>query len=275
MSCPLCLEVLTDPVQVCKREHHFCRGCAHTLKALPLRDRKCPECRGKLSITDGQRFLRNAVEHLRVRCPNQAKGCSETPTRTTLDEHLADCPLQDVKCQHCSVTMERQLLRALHHHCDATRFGCDFVADTDEEVTVHLAGCVVSKCRKAFQALEQENAELRRSVIPPGAIIAWSGLKTKLPADWVFCDGEHGSPDFSGDFQTSAKKRRGNDGVVPEVHYTFAYIMRRADCVLEVSNAEENEGDQDFLAQAVTATVVESEESEEGQDEAEEEEEGE
>eukprot|EP00442_Polarella_glacialis_P000048 CAMPEP_0115104588 /NCGR_PEP_ID=MMETSP0227-20121206/35416_1 /TAXON_ID=89957 /ORGANISM="Polarella glacialis, Strain CCMP 1383" /LENGTH=313 /DNA_ID=CAMNT_0002501557 /DNA_START=32 /DNA_END=973 /DNA_ORIENTATION=- len=234
VQCPMCHDVFMDPVLVCDAEHHLCRSCANSLVMLPAqRDRKCPSCRQKVHIRDGQRFLRNMVAQLRVRCPNKARGCAETPTREQVESHVRACPYSVVKCEFCSLTTERQLLSHTHHHCDAARFGCDFVSDNDSAVTMHLVDCPVSKCQRQFERYEKQIAKLQREVIPPGGILPWSGKR--LPEGWVLCDGQNGWPDLSQQFRSASldegsarKRRRGPDkrGISESGHYSFAYIVR-------------------------------------------------
>ncbi|CAE8743211.1 unnamed protein product [Polarella glacialis] len=258
VQCPMCHDVFMDPVLVCDAEHHLCRSCANSLVMLPAqRDRKCPRgeellelprrvlqrsemklprcpsCRQKVHIRDGQRFLRNMVAQLRVRCPNKARGCAETPTREQVESHVRACPYSVVKCEFCSLTTERQLLSHTHHHCDAARFGCDFVSDNDSAVTMHLVDCPVSKCQRQFERYEEQIAKLQREVIPPGGILPWSGKR--LPEGWALCDGQNGWPDLSQQFRSASldegsarKRRRGPDkrGISESGHYSFAYIVR-------------------------------------------------
>eukprot|EP00746_Dinoflagellata_sp_MGD_P167313 gnl/MRDRNA2_/MRDRNA2_97837_c0_seq1.p1 gnl/MRDRNA2_/MRDRNA2_97837_c0~~gnl/MRDRNA2_/MRDRNA2_97837_c0_seq1.p1 ORF type:complete len:349 (-),score=45.97 gnl/MRDRNA2_/MRDRNA2_97837_c0_seq1:184-1230(-) len=140
VKCSVCLQVFIDPVRVCKNEHHLCRECAEGIRNGPSNARKCPECRERLRISVCQHFLRIHMEGLCVRCPNHVRGCSETPSRKGLDAHLAICPHVLVQCEQCGLEMERRLL-AMHHHCEAASFGCNFVSDNSKEVVEHMSGC--------------------------------------------------------------------------------------------------------------------------------------
>jgi len=54
-----------------------------------------------------------------------------------------------------------------------------------------------------------------------GAIVAWSGLLSKIPRGWVLCDGDNGTPDLRDRFVRGAEnqgKMRKTDGSLTHVH---------------------------------------------------------
>ena len=142
--------------------------------------------------------------------------------------HVAACPEALVKCHHCSFTAERQHLSQTHFHCDAARFGCEFVCASEDQVYVHLVDCVVSKCRGQFLEYERQITDLKQAVVPLGGMIAWSGNASEMPDGWALCDGRQGRPDFTSEFELVAnpRKRRRGEGGQP-VRYSRAYIIRR------------------------------------------------
>mmetsp|Transcript_35361 Transcript_35361/g.94160 ORF Transcript_35361/g.94160 Transcript_35361/m.94160 type:complete len:293 (-) Transcript_35361:76-954(-) len=273
----MCSDVFNDPVVVCEGEHHLCRACMETLRRHHRHSRKCPECRRPFKIGAGQRFLKTMLDGLKVYCPNQARGCEATPKRGELRHHIEACPLTLVACLYCSEKMERRVMVRSHLHCDAARFGCEFVAGCEAGVAVHLVECAVAKCRAQFERYERQIAELKLSVVPPGALIPWAGRRSRLPAGWALCDGERGRPDRSGDFEVATssssggrrKRRRLHDasdgGGADDVEYSLAYIIRQADA----------EAKRD-LAEAIEVNGDDDEDSDEGgaEEEGEEEEEG-
>lgn len=247
LQCPLCMDVFTDPVIVCRNEHHLCRQCAETASQRTRDERKCPECRRKLHIGNGQRFLKNMLDQLRVYCPNRERGCQLVLKREDLKAHACDCPNALIKCQWCEASMERQLLALTHYHCDAARFGCEFVTETDEMVAVHMATCPVSKCRRMFESYERQIEDLRLLVVPSGAILPWSGIVSEVPSGWALCDGQDGRPDRTFDFEEAPdKKRRRCNSSHRDVRYSLAYIIRHADVQVTKKGNEEEEEDDDL-----------------------------
>lgn len=157
LQCPVCLDVLSDPVLVCTGEHHLCRKCADG-----LRTNKCPVCRKKVKKSNPQRLVKNSLAKLRVHCPNKERGCDAVLFHPDMTAHLAVCPNEEVKCQHCEIMMERLQLSLRHHHCKAVRFGCDFVAEGEEAIAAHQSECAVAKCSKQFESYDQQIAELKQ-----------------------------------------------------------------------------------------------------------------
>lgn len=233
--CPLCMSVLEDPVVVCKNEHHLCRSCAREQRRISDR---CPTCRKRLDIRDGQRFLRSSLDDLRAYCPNRVRGCCETLRREELRAHVARCPYSVVGCPHCDATMERRFLTddGLHLHCDAAGFGCDFVGGGRAEVAAHVVDCAVCKCRPQFERYERQLAALERAAVPVGAMLAWAGPPTSLPSGWALCDGKCGRPDRREEFveeRRSKRRKRRRSGSRSRSRkesrgawYSTAYIVR-------------------------------------------------
>lgn len=256
-ECPLCISVLHDPVVVCKNEHHLCRSCFIMQRN---GQKECPTCRSALQVREGQRFLKNRLEELVVRCPNW--GCLETPMRSHVQAHQSTCPFSVIKCPHCATKMERRLFgdKSEHWHCDAVRFGCEFLGKSDSEVAVHLVDCAVFKCRARFEEYDRRLFALEQTAVPLGSMVAWAGRPDTLPKGWALCDGKEGRPDRQREFKqqvprgseksrTKRSKRSTSsgdssgvhiprrrsrsgrrDGVVPirDTHYSLAYIIRTA-----------------------------------------------
>jgi len=193
-ECPLCMSVFNDPVLVCSHEHHMCRSCAlHQRETCS----ECPTCRSRLHISEGQRFLRNMLDGLQVHCVNRARGCDVTMERKDLKKHISKCGFSLVKCPHCTTMMERHELfsqSSRHWHCDAARYGCEFLGQSDADVSVHLADCVIYKCRARFEEYDRRLAEAEEMAPPVGSMLAWTGTRNQLPRCWALCDGQQGRP---------------------------------------------------------------------------------
>jgi len=210
LLCPLCLSVLNDPVVVCRNEHHLCRTCSDEQRRSADSPEECPECRERLHVKEGQRYLKSNLDELLVKCPNQVRGCSLTPTRGDVCAHVASCGFSVVKCEYCEAVMERQFLsEGSHLHCDAVRFGCEFIGKSDTEVAVHLVDCAVFKCRPQFDEYERRIAALEQTALPVGAMIGWAGATASLPHGWALCDGKHERPDRRREFVKERQREKG------------------------------------------------------------------
>lgn len=141
--CPICSEVLEDPLETQTCQHAFCRPCISTW----LGDHgSCPLCRHKLTHTGLHplhRIWREKLYSLRVRCCYHGNGCTEemqlaslsahmlncsyhkmccpnedcdtVVLRRDLDGHLAVCPYRRVSCPDCQLELRSQDLA--HHGC--------------------------------------------------------------------------------------------------------------------------------------------------------------
>ena len=122
LKCPVCLELIVDPV-LTTCGHLFCQRCVTGL-------RTCPTCRVELQFMRDQ-FNERRVRGLKVKCPNWEKGCkwqgdlgdtaqhtgttcrmetvpcpkgcTEKVIRGRLDQHGWVCPLRAYKCPHCKL----------------------------------------------------------------------------------------------------------------------------------------------------------------------------
>jgi E3 ubiquitin-protein ligase NRDP1 len=73
--CPICREVLEDPLQVPECEHAFCKDC---IQEWLTRQTWCPIDRGELvadRLKPVPRILRNLLSKLDISCDNAKYGC--------------------------------------------------------------------------------------------------------------------------------------------------------------------------------------------------------
>ena len=100
LHCVICTEVLKDPVQCRRNEHHFCRNCiAEHLKHSP----KCPICQDPLTVetlAKPQRFLANTLACLKISCDNSNRGCRKVVELGSLTTHVASCEFSPMPCSN-------------------------------------------------------------------------------------------------------------------------------------------------------------------------------
>ena len=152
-KCPLCLDVLLEPMLTNCCGHHFCNECIDDLRqkakpAIPKDDDgvSCPMCqckaKGGFTLVLDKRTKR-MLRSLKVECPNRqagcewigdvaglnehvetrckhairacTKGCGALLLPSELDEHLLSvCRKRDVVCQYCG---EIKLFGDMESHC--------------------------------------------------------------------------------------------------------------------------------------------------------------
>ncbi len=129
LHCIICTEVLKDPVQCRRNEHHFCRNCIiEHLNHSP----KCPTCNDPLTIETlvrPQRFLTNTLSCLKISCDNSERGCHKVVELGSLATHVASCGFSPMPCSNdqCEEIISRRD-KEIHENkvCDFRRVKCDY-----------------------------------------------------------------------------------------------------------------------------------------------------
>ena len=129
LHCIICTEVLKDPVQCRRNEHHFCRNCiTKQLKHSP----KCPTCNDPLTVETlvrPQRFLANTLACLKISCDNSERGCRKVVELGSLATHVASCSFSPMPCSNdqCEEIISRRD-KEIHENkvCDFRRVKCDY-----------------------------------------------------------------------------------------------------------------------------------------------------
>ncbi len=129
LHCIICREVLKDPVQCRRNEHHFCRNCiTKHLKHSP----KCPTCKDPLTVQTlvrPQRFLANTLSCLKILCDNSERGCRKVVELGSLATHVASCGFSPMPCSNdqCEEIISRRD-KEIHENkvCDFRPVKCDY-----------------------------------------------------------------------------------------------------------------------------------------------------
>uniref|UniRef100_A0A0A9W4D3 E3 ubiquitin-protein ligase NRDP1 n=1 Tax=Lygus hesperus TaxID=30085 RepID=A0A0A9W4D3_LYGHE len=117
LLCPICSEVLEEPLQAPACEHAFCSACIHEWIS---RQPTCPVDRQSLTqLRPVPRILRNLLSRLSITCENAIYGCQAILKLDALSSHLAECqhnPKKPVPCdQGCGMVIPMDELQG--HNC--------------------------------------------------------------------------------------------------------------------------------------------------------------
>ena len=149
LYCPMCKEILKEPMLTDCCGSHFCRTCIH-----PILEAKqpCPnpECNkaNYLCIIDRPKWKR--VLELDVLCPLKGRGCNWKGEVGTREKHLdpdeGDCDYIDMDCTcGCGENMERyELAEHLDRFCPKRPYTCQHCGLTevyDSIVNGHIPVC--------------------------------------------------------------------------------------------------------------------------------------
>ena len=164
LHCVICREVLRDPVQCRRNEHHFCRNCI--LEHLK-HSQNCPTCKDRLSVKTlvrPQRFLANTLSKLKISCENSERGCRAVVELGSLNTHVASCEFNPIPCSNdqCDEIISRRD-KEIHESkvCDFRRVNCYYC----NEMVVYK-NLIQHTCpqRSEFSEMKAEIATLKHQV---------------------------------------------------------------------------------------------------------------
>ena len=164
LHCVICTEVLKDPVQCRRNEHHFCRNCiVEHLK----HSRTCPTCKDPLTVETlvrAQRFLASTLSSLKIYCDNSKRGCRAVVELGSLNNHVASCGFSPVPCSNdqCDEIISRRD-KEIHENkiCGFRRVKCDYCAQM-----VLYKNFMQHSCppRKEIREIKAEMREVRSTL---------------------------------------------------------------------------------------------------------------
>ncbi|XP_017029398.1 E3 ubiquitin-protein ligase NRDP1-like [Drosophila kikkawai] len=119
LLCPICADVLEEPVQSVGCEHAFCRQCIDRWMRLK---QICPVDRSNLqpeNLVNVSRLMRNMLARLKIQCSFTENGCDQLLTLEGFRAHVASCehnPKLIVECQKgCGIKVPKDKLAT--HNC--------------------------------------------------------------------------------------------------------------------------------------------------------------
>ena len=136
--CPICMNVLKDPVQCRRNEHYFCTSCIK--KHLQQNSQSCPSCREELTLDTLNRCPRivtRYLSNLKIRCDFFERGCRETINLGDLESHVATCGFSPVRCSNEGCTKEVNIRDKIHHEtevCEFRKVKCHDCAEMRKEI---------------------------------------------------------------------------------------------------------------------------------------------
>ena len=136
--CPICLNVLKEPVMCRRNQHYFCTSCITRHLG---NSSTCPTCMEELTVetlTQASRIVTDYLSELRICCDYSSRGCREVMLLNNLQRHVAICGFSPVKCSNDGCNMMVNKRDKVHHEtevCDFRRVKCHDCAELKKEVS--------------------------------------------------------------------------------------------------------------------------------------------
>ncbi|CAB3990283.1 E3 ubiquitin- ligase NRDP1 [Paramuricea clavata] len=146
--CPICAEVLKEPVQ-CQNQHYFCKSCIK--KHLEKNAKSCPICVQDLSeetLAQPPRILTDYLNGLLISCDHSERGCTEVLPVSRLQAHVPECNYRPIVCtnEKCGQTFNQEDLA--EHVINACEYRLVRCPDCEDEMIYKKFSkhaCVLSK----------------------------------------------------------------------------------------------------------------------------------
>ena len=136
--CPICMNVLKEPVMCQRNEHYFCNECI--TKHLE-NSQTCPTCMDQLTaetLRRPPRIVTSYLLNLKIRCDYLQRGCRDIVRLEDLKTHVESCGFSPAVCSNDGCLMEINKRDKTHHEsevCDFRRVRCHDCAEVKKELT--------------------------------------------------------------------------------------------------------------------------------------------
>ena len=108
--CPICMNVLKDPMQ-CRRNEHFCTP--RIKRNSEQNSQNCSMCAEALTVEtlkEPSRIVMNCLSSLKITCDYASRGCRAEVELGVLKTHVGNCSFSPVACSidGCSMIINKE-----------------------------------------------------------------------------------------------------------------------------------------------------------------------
>ena len=97
LECPVCLEYMASPIEMCENGHSICSSCKERLS-------NCPSCRGEFSNVRNIALEKSAAGAV-YPCRNMEAGCEKTLSICDKSNHQSECGYQSTECPFTKLSL--------------------------------------------------------------------------------------------------------------------------------------------------------------------------
>ena len=104
LICPICEEIVDDPIECSNCEKAFCSQCIQDWSSVK---KECPNRCPKLDLRSSHRFFRTMWESVIIKCSRYREGCSAVMQMQYIKKHeMLECGFRPVICEHSECNQE-------------------------------------------------------------------------------------------------------------------------------------------------------------------------
>jgi len=118
LVCPICLNILWDPVSCSNCQINYCRNCIYGwLKKQNNGPPSCPNRCNFVQISTPP-IIKDLLSGIVISCINENKGCKEKINYDELSKHQKNCKYQEKLCKGCSQLFSFEKLSIHEEMCE-------------------------------------------------------------------------------------------------------------------------------------------------------------
>jgi len=166
LQCPICLNLLLNPVSCLKCQSNFCEPCIDSW----IKTKGSAICVNRCSFTKGTTapIIKDLLSDLEISCLLKKKGCQEVLNYDALIKHEEKCLYQNRACSGCGIV---SIVKEIIEHekgCDRALVTCNECGSTlnKQEIVVHEKDKIVCNEAKVEnmrrKCEEEKRAEIER-----------------------------------------------------------------------------------------------------------------
>ena len=124
LKCPICLNLLWDPIGCNYCKNYFCRGCiSHWIETSPQKN--CPKCKKIYQSIQPFPLLLSLLSNINITCKFKSHGCIQYLNYDNLEKHEHECLYQERLCEGCHKNILKKDYESHYQVCEKVSIPCE------------------------------------------------------------------------------------------------------------------------------------------------------